>query len=199
MSGGELDRLIAAMHKHDQRVEVLSATLCGLLGLDDGLTARIVQAAWTHDIGKQLIPTSILSKPGTLDKYEMELVRRHTVLGAEMLMQRGLEFAATVALRHHELWDGSGYPDGMKGDTIPLAARLITICDVYAALREDRPYRASLTHEATVDIMLKGDVLGNTQPGMFDPALLSIFMRHQDAFDATVASLNTSAQFQPTD
>ena len=186
------------MHRHDQRVGLLSATLCGLLGLDEVLSNSIVQAAWTHDIGKLAIPPSILNKPGVLDKYEIELLRCHTLLGAEMLMQRGLKFAAMVALRHHELWDGSGYPDGIKGDTIPFAARLITVCDVYAALRENRPYRTSLTHEATVQTMLKGDVLGNTQPGMFDPALLSVFMRHQDAF-AIVASLDTSAQSQPTD
>lgn len=159
-----------------------------MLDLSSELSSRIVGAAGTHDIGKRAVPASILGKPGALDKHEIELLRRHTVLGAELLMRRGLEFAATVALRHHELWDGSGYPDGIKGDTIPFAARLITICDVYAALREDRPYRTSLAHEAAVDTMLKGDVMGNTHPGMFDPALLSVFMRHQDAF-ATVASL----------
>jgi putative two-component system response regulator len=187
------------MRRHDNRVGRLSGLMCRLLGLDDELSNRIVQAAWTHDIGKRAIPTSILGKPSALDKHEIELLRRHTLLGAEMLLQRGLEFAATVALRHHELWDGSGYPDGMKGDTIPFAARLITICDVYAALRENRPYRTGLTHETAVEIMLQGDVLGNTQPGMFDPALLSVFMRHRDAFDATVAFLDTSSRFQPTD
>ena len=80
----------------------------------------------------------------------------------------------------------------MKGDTIPFAARLITICDVYGALRENRPYRMALTHEAAMETMLKEDLLGNTQPGMFDPTLLDAFLRHHNVFDAIAASLSPS-------
>ena len=148
------------MHRHDQRVGLLARTLCNLLELNDELSSLIVSAAWTHDIGKLAIPASILGKPETLNKDQMKILRRHTIFGAEMLKRRGMEFAAAVALRHHELWDGSGYPDGIKGDTISFAARLITICDVYGALRENRPYRMALTHEAAMETMLKGDSVG---------------------------------------
>jgi putative two-component system response regulator len=77
----------------------------------------------------------------------------------------------------------------MKGHSIPFAARLITVCDVYAALRENRPYRAGMTHEAAVEVMLKGDVSGNTRPGMFDPTLLDAFLRHQTILAHAIAHL----------
>ena len=167
------------MLRHDQRVGFLAKELCRFLALGDELSGQIVQAARMHDIGKREIPTAILQKRGALDKEELAILRRHTTIGAALLKRRGLDFAATVALRHHELWDGSGYPDGIKGDSIPFASRLITICDVYAALRETRPYRPSLPHREAIEIMLKGDPSGKTRPGMFDPALLEAFDRHQ--------------------
>ena len=172
----------SALDRHGRLVCRLSSTMCRLLGLDRDQTSRIVLAARTHDIGKRQVPAEILGSPGPLDGAALAVLRGHTTLGATMLQRRGLDLAATVALRHHELWDGSGYPDGLKGADIPLAVRLVTICDVYAALREDRPYKPGLSHEVALDTMLRGDGSGRTRPEIFDPALFEVLLRHHTLF-----------------
>jgi response regulator RpfG family c-di-GMP phosphodiesterase len=139
-----------------------------------------------HDIGKAGIPDLILQKPGPLTPEECRVMQRHTILGAETLKevarQHGsgmafLHLAIDVARHHHERYDGTGYPDQLAGNAIPLAARLLAIADVYDALRSRRVYKAELPHAEAVHLMLEDS------PGQFDPALLQTFQRCANSFD----------------
>jgi len=87
---------------------------------------------------------------------------------------------AEIALNHHERWDGGGYPNGKRGETIPLAARIMNICDIYDALRSKRPYKPAFDHDKTVDIILRGD--DRTQPGHFEPGILATFKQNHESF-----------------
>lgn len=135
------------------------------------------QACLFHDIGKASIPDSILLKPGKLTREEFDEVKKHTSIGAETLAQayenlpKGAIFqmAMDIALSHHERWDGKGYPNGLKGDEIPLSAQIVAICDVYDALRSIRPYKPALPHQ---DSMLELRRECGTQ---FNPALCDAF------------------------
>ena len=150
---------------------------CAVTHLESGYTNTLRYAAGLHDVGKVAIPDSILHKQGKLDPADWEVMRCHPALGFTVLHGVGHEItdlAASVALHHHECWDGSGYPDGLKGETIPREARIVGLCDVYGAQREVRPYKAPLTHEHAMHIILVGD--GRTLPSNFDRYILS---KHQ--------------------
>ncbi|MCL2363088.1 MAG: response regulator [Defluviitaleaceae bacterium] len=136
-----------------------------------------------HDVGKVGIPDNVLKKPGSLTREEFDLVKTHTQSGGELLRQM-MEFlsddnrtpitvAINIAEGHHERFDGTGYPHGLSGYDIPLAARIVAIPDVYDALRSTRPYKRGFTHEEALDIILKGD--GRTDPKHFDPMVLEAF------------------------
>ena len=135
------------------------------------------QACLLHDIGKSSIPGSILLKPGKLTREEFDEVKKHTIIGMETIQQTIphlqnsviYQMALDIALSHHERWDGKGYPNGLKGDDIPLSAQIVAICDVYDALRSERPYKPALTHE---DSMLEMRRECGTQ---FNPALCDAF------------------------
>ncbi|HEY1376765.1 MAG TPA: HD domain-containing phosphohydrolase [Gemmataceae bacterium] len=131
-----------------------------------------------HDVGTVALPDHILHKPGRLDAEERILMQSHTQLGAELLEKvldkygagvRFLKTAADLARHHHERWDGGGYPDRLAGDSIPLAARLFALCDVYDALRSRRAHRPGLAHAAAVQVIL------GSSAGQFDPRLLEVF------------------------
>jgi len=119
---------------------------------------KLQQASLLHDIGKASIPDSILQKPGKLTREEFDEVKKHTVIGAQTLEQayprlpKGsiFQMAIDIALSHHERWDGKGYPNGLKGDEIPLPAQIVAICDVYDALRNVRPYKPAMTHQESM-------------------------------------------------
>lgn len=119
---------------------------------------KLQQACLLHDIGKSGIPESILLKPGKLTREEFDEVKKHTVLGAETLREafpqlpKGsiFQMAVDIALSHHERWDGKGYPNGLKGDEIPLSAQIVAICDVYDAMRNVRPYKPALSHNESM-------------------------------------------------
>ena len=137
---------------HSDRV----AALARRLALEAGLTARqaevIAQSGLLHDLGKIGVPEHILRKPGPLSEEEWAVMRRHPVTGSQIVAP--LEFFADGALivrHHHERADGSGYPDGLSGETIPLGARVVAVADVYDALTSDRPYRRGLTHAAALE------------------------------------------------
>lgn len=174
---------------HVKRISYYSHTLAGLLGLDDVFVDRIFFASPMHDIGKIGIPDSILLKPCSLTRHEWEVMKGHASIGSKILGNSKspyLAMGAEIALSHHERWDGSGYPDGKRGEVIPLSARIMQICDVYDALRSKRPYKAAFGHMAAVDIITRGD--DRTQPGHFDPVILAAFKQHQrslqDIFEA---------------
>jgi HD-GYP domain-containing protein (c-di-GMP phosphodiesterase class II) len=139
------------------------------LSLTDLLELEL--AALLHDVGKVRLPDGILRKPGPLDPGERELVNRHPVWGAELLERvPGLEPVATIVRFHHERWDGTGYPDRLSGDRIPIASRIVAVCDAYQAMTSARPYRAALPPAAAASELCAG---GGTQ---FDPALVEPFV-----------------------
>jgi response regulator RpfG family c-di-GMP phosphodiesterase len=143
-------------------------------------------AAPLHDIGKAAVPDYILNKPGRLDPHERVLMEAHTTNGADTLQEVArryqfatgfLQMAIDIARHHHEKWDGTGYPDRLAGEEIPLAARLLAICDVYDALRSRRVYKPSLSHNMALMTMV------DASPGHFDPGLVPIFRSVADQFD----------------
>ncbi|MDR2560025.1 MAG: response regulator [Oscillospiraceae bacterium] len=142
-----------------------------------------------HDIGKIAISDTILLKPAKLTAEEFETMKSHTTQGADMLLQTkelldsdtdNLMIAVDIALYHHEKFDGSGYPKGLKGNEIPLSARIVALVDVYDALTSKREYKDAFTHKTALDIILKGD--GRTLPEHFDPLVLEVFELNADKF-----------------
>jgi putative nucleotidyltransferase with HDIG domain len=135
---------------HSDRVAALSRRIAQHRGLDPDAVAVVEQAALLHDVGTIAVPERTLRKTGALDETEWEQMRRHSIAGAQIVAP--FEFFADVApviRHHHERWDGSGYPDGLAGQSIPLGARIVAVADVYDALLSPRPYRRALTrHEA---------------------------------------------------
>jgi putative two-component system response regulator len=161
------------------------------LSLSEYGIRMITRSAPLHDIGKVGIPDSILLKPGKLDAAEFEIMKRHTILGkeaiehAEKALGSQVEFlsaAKEIALSHHERWDGSGYPQGLAGDAIPLSARLMALADVYDALISRRVYKEGMPHEEAARIILEGR---GTQ---FDPDVVEAFELAQDKFKDTARS-----------
>ncbi len=143
----------------------------------------IINSAPLHDIGKVGIPDSILMKPGRLTKEEFEVMKKHTTYGRDAILRTEktmgtnsfLRFAKEIAYSHHEKWDGSGYPEGLSGEEIPISARLMAMADVYDALMSKRHYKDALSHKEAVRIITEGD--GRSMPEHFDPDILESFKR----------------------
>lgn len=136
--------------------------------------ATIVMTSTLHDIGKLAIPDNILNKPGRLTADEFEIMKTHTTLGAEMLERLNmytdnqllLQTAHDICRWHHERWDGNGYPDGLKGDEIPISAQVVSLADVYDALTSERVYKSAVSHETAMKMIMNGE------SGVFNPLLL---------------------------
>ncbi len=163
--------------KHILRVKSLSKYFAEKLGLEKSKIEEIELFSPLHDVGKIFIPREILNKPGPLSPEEWEIMKEHTVLAQKILDVPSFETALNIALYHHENYDGSGYPFGLKGDEIPLEAKIVKLVDVYDALRSDRPYKKGLTHREVLEIITKGDL--RTKPEHFDPILLNIFLENE--------------------
>ncbi len=175
---------------HVRRISFYNEELAASLGMNSGFCETIRYASQMHDIGKIAIPDAILLKAGPLTRDEWAVMRTHTTLGAQMLSKGDspyLQMGAEIALHHHERWDGGGYPAGVKGELIPISARIMNVCDQYDALRSERPYKRALSHEAVVEIITGGD--GRTLPSHFDPAILAAFARCAPRFQEIYESV----------
>lgn len=169
---------------HIKRISHYTREIAERLGMPDDFSDRIFYAAPMHDIGKVATPDRILLKDGPLTPEEWEIMRNHTVIGAKILEGSDspyLKMAVDIARYHHERWDGTGYPRGLAGEDIPLTARIMNICDQYDAIRSKRPYKESLNHRKTVEIITQGD--GRTSPNHFDPVILETFVQLADRFN----------------
>ncbi len=163
--------------QHIFRVKLLSGFIAEKLGLDEETIEKVRMFASLHDIGKIFVPKEILQKPGKLTAEEWEIMRQHTIYAKRILDVPGFESALNIALYHHENYDGTGYPFGLKEKEIPVEAHIVKLVDVYDALRSSRPYKKGFTHEETINIILNGD--GRTSPEHFDPKLLEVFKEYE--------------------
>ncbi len=166
-------------HGHSMRVTMYSMILAKKLNLDDTMLEEIETAGLLHDIGKIGIPQSILCKPGKLTNEEFEVMKSHPEQGEKMLKDiKKLTLISNWLRTHHEKWDGTGYPNGLKGEEIPLSGRIIALADTYDAMTSDRPYRKALSHETAIDEIKR---CAGTQ---FDPVLAQLFIDNQEEISA---------------
>lgn len=181
---------------HVTHIEKLTELLLGCLvhrsdkfPLDNEQRSTIAMASALHDIGKMSIDDAILNKPGRLTPEEFEIMKTHTTIGADMLRELGrhhvgnalMEYAYQIARWHHERWDGKGYPDGLKGDEIPIAAQVVSVADVYDALTSVRVYKDAIPHQEAIQMILDGKC------GQFNPLLLDCLLEVQDRIAETLA------------
>ena len=192
-----LSRLARAIEYRDagtsaylERMARVAGLIAESLGLPEDEVRTIELAAPLHDIGKIAIPDAILLKAGPLDGDETRLMRRHPLIGHTLLSDshnRFIQTSATIALRHHERYDGSGYPDGLRGDQIPLVARIVTVADVFDALISPRPYKPAWS----VDDALK--YLAEQRGVLFDPECVDALLREQQRVRSICAQTSVPA------
>lgn len=174
--------------QYNERVKN-SRMLIDIISLDNEERSTIALASALHDIGKMAIDDAILNKPGRLTSEEFEIMKTHTTIGADMLLELGrhhvgnalMEYAYQIARWHHERWDGKGYPDGLKGDDIPIAAQVVSVADVYDALTSVRVYKDAIPHKEAIQMILDGKC------GEFNPLLLDCLLEVQDRIAETLA------------
>ncbi len=167
---------------HSERVSELAARVATKLGLDAEQVELTRLAGSLHDLGKLAIPEEILRKPGELTDSERLVLERHPQIGFRMLDSLGVDPVADVVLYHHERWDGAGYPDGKRGEEIPLGARIIFVADAFDAMTSDRVYRPRRSEE---DALAELERCAGTQ---FDPSIVSAFAEEMNLSSVETAT-----------
>jgi HD-GYP domain-containing protein (c-di-GMP phosphodiesterase class II) len=174
---------------HIVRVNEYSYYIAQLLDMDDEWCDEVRYSAQLHDVGKMSVDAAVLKKKGKLNDDEREEINRHTVYGHQILASSPrLKMGADIALYHHEKWDGTGYPNGIGGNDIPVAARIVQLADIYDALRSERPYKPAFSHRKTVGILTEGDDRIDPE-GHFDPSIVALFKKSHKEFDRIWARL----------
>ncbi|MEX2221683.1 MAG: HD domain-containing phosphohydrolase [Candidatus Rokuibacteriota bacterium] len=157
---------------HCDRLSRYAVAVGEALGLDQEMVRSLRLGGYLHDLGKIAVPDGILLKPGPLDPIEQERIRAHPGVGSDLVLGlRSMDLVRPIMRHHHEKWDGSGYPDGLKGEGIPLGARIISVVDVFDALHTDRPYKAALPRSEAVSTLIR-----ETDSGYWDPRVVETFL-----------------------
>jgi diguanylate cyclase (GGDEF)-like protein/putative nucleotidyltransferase with HDIG domain len=179
-------------HGHVRRTQIYAKEMGNLLQVSPAEAQALLAGALLHDIGKLAVPEYILNKPGKLTASEFAKMKIHPTVGAEILKRVNFPYPVEDIVRyHHEKWDGTGYPKGLKGENIPLVARIIAVVDFYDATRCDRPYRKGMTREDSLALLKK---MAGTS---FDPRIVETFTRNIEEFDNLIASQDIQEQVQP--
>ena len=168
-------------HGHVRRTQLYATEMGKLLKVNESELHALVAGALLHDIGKLAVPEYILNKPGKLTESEFAKMKIHPTVGGDILKRVGFPYPVEDIVRfHHEKWDGSGYPKGLKAEQIPLVARIISVVDFYDATRCDRPYRKGMKREDSLALLQK--MSGSS----FDPTVVNFFTKHVTEFDALI-------------
>lgn len=180
-------------HDHIQRVKLFARRMGEAVGLSELEIEALKAGALLHDIGKIGIPAYILNKPGKLTEHEFEQMKMHTIIGADMLSNVDFRYPVVPIVRHHhERWDGRGYPDGLKGEAIPITARIITLVDNYDALRSDRPYKTGMTREEALAYIKENAGI------FFDPSLVETFLAMADQLEVEAVNFKPPKSNKPS-
>jgi diguanylate cyclase (GGDEF)-like protein len=178
-------------HGHVRRTQVYALELGKLLNVGAGELEALRAGAMLHDVGNLAVPEYILNKPGRLTAAEFEKMKVHTSVGGDVVSRVGFPYPVEDVVRfHHERWDGTGYPKGLKGESIPLVARIISAVDFYDSTRCDRPYRAGMTRDESLALLKR--MAGKS----FDPVVVEMFVKHVDDFDALLSPEDLREQVQ---
>ncbi len=179
---------------HVRRTQIYAVGIGKTLGLSDGELNALNTGALLHDIGKLAVPDHILNKPGRLTPAEMEKIKIHSSVGASILEKVNFSYPVVPTVKyHHEMWDGNGYPKGLKGEDIPLTARILCISDAYDTLRGARPYRGAVSRDEARRFVLNGS---GTQ---FDPKIVDVFLRNLRKLEQEVEEQELPYAFGNTD
>ena len=181
-------------HDHIRRVQTESVRLARALGVTDEDQLQAIKAAsLLHDVGKLSVPEHILNKPGRLTPSEFEVMKRHAPAGADILSVVGFPYPVVPIVRHHhENWDGTGYPDGLTGEAIPIGARILSVVDCFDALTSHRPYRPRLEDRDALKIILE------RRGSMYDPRVVDAFVEMHEAFASDVAASASTVPATPS-